>query len=330
MKALIRDKYGSPDVLEVREVSAPIPKDDQVLVKVFAASINDWDWGYLTGTSRVNRLLCGLRTPRVKILGCDIAGRVESVGRRVRRFKPGDEVYGDLCRDGFGGFAEYVCARENALALKLPRMSFEQAAAIPQAGMLAIQSLIDTGSLQAGQKILINGAGGGVGTLAIQLLKLPRFAAAGIEVTGVDGADKLDMLRSMGFDRVIDYRAQDFTQSEERYDVIIDVKSNRHPSEYARVLKPGGIYATGGGEVKRLLQVAFVGPRIGRSEKKRFKVVMLNPSRDLDYFNELFDAGQLKPVIDGSYTLSEGRNAFHYFGEAKHKGKLVITIDRDS
>jgi NADPH:quinone reductase-like Zn-dependent oxidoreductase len=326
MKALIRDKYGSPDVLEVREVKAPIPKDDQVLVRVFAASINDWDWGYLTGTSRLNRVLCGIFSPRIKILGCDIAGRVESVGRKVKRFKPGDEVYGDLCRNGFGGFAEYVCTRENALAMKSPRMSFEQAAAIPQAGMLAIDSFMVAGPLRSGQKILINGAGGGVGTLGIQLLKLPRFAEQGIEITGVDSADKFDMLRSMGFDRVIDYRTQDFTQGDERYDVIIDVKTNRHPSEYARVLKPGGIYATSGGIPKRLLQAAFIGPRIGRPENKRFKGIALKPSRDLAYFNELFDAGKLTPVIDGSYTLSEGRNAFQYFGEAKHKGKIVITI----
>lgn len=323
MKALVRDTYGSPDVLEVREVEEPIPKDNEVLVRVHAASINDWDWGLLQAPPFPMRLF----TPWVKILGCDIAGRVEAVGKHVQRFQPGDEVFGDLSRfgfEGFGGFAEYVCARENALALKPARMTFEQAAAIPQAGMLAVQGLLDRGQLRPGQKLLINGAGGGVGTFAIQLAKLPKFH--GVEVTGVDSAGKLDMLRSMGFDHVIDYKNEDFTKSGKCYDVILDTKTNRSPFDYARALNPGGTYATVGG-TSHLLQVGLLGPLIRRRSKKSLFVVMLKPNKDLAYLNKLFEAGKLVPVIDGPYKLIEAREAFRHFGAANHKGKIVITVD---
>jgi NADPH:quinone reductase-like Zn-dependent oxidoreductase len=321
MKALVHDKYGSPDVLQIREVEKPTPKGDEVLVKVLAVSINDWDWGLLQGNDVVNRLICGLFRPK-KIVGSDIAGRVESAGKKVERFKPGDAVYGDLCMCGFGGFAEYVCVPERALTPKPTRMTFEQAAAIPQAGMLALQGLMERGPLRAGQTILINGAGGGVGTFAIQLAKLHN-----VEVTGVDSAAKLDMLRSIGFDHVIDYEKEDFTKTGKCYDLILDAKTNRSPFEYARALNPNGTYATVGGSMPRLVQVLILAPWIRRTSKKNLLLVGLKPNKDLAYLNELFEAGKFVPLIDGPYTFREAPEAFRLFGAAKHKGKIVITMD---
>src|SRR5687768_6368093 len=230
MKAVVMGRYGTPDVLEQRDVAKPTPKANEVLVRVLAASVNDWDWGLLRGAP-INRMFDGLFTPKVRILGGDIAGRVEAVGRDVKAFQPGDEVYGDLCNSGFGAFAEYACAPEAALAHKPAGMTFEQAAAIPQAGMLAVQGLIDVGRIQSGQKLLLNGAGGGVGTFALQLANLHD-----VEVTVVDKAGKLDMLRAMGADHVIDYLSEDFTKGGKCYDLILDVKTNRSPFAYARAL----------------------------------------------------------------------------------------------
>ena len=321
MKALIRDRYGPPDVLEVAEVERPVPKEDEVLVRVHAASINDWDWGLL------QRPMVPLRrgTPRVRILGSDVAGRVAAVGSGVQRFQLGNDVYGDLSRfgsGGWGGFAEYVCAPERALTLKPPRMTFEQAAALPQAGQLAVQGLYAAGPLRPGLKILINGAGGGVGTIAVQLAKLQD-----VVVTGVDRASKLDMMRNIGFDHVIDYEKDDFTKSGRRYDLILDTKTTRSPFEYARSLNPGGTYATVGGVGIRLLQVAIFGWWIRRTTQKTVRIIVLKQNKDLPYLNERFEAGQLVPVIDGPYKLSDARDAFRHFGSATHKGKVVITME---
>jgi NADPH:quinone reductase-like Zn-dependent oxidoreductase len=325
MKAIVYTKYGPPDVLELKEVEKPTPRDDEVLIKVHASSINDWDWGLLQGTPFVNRLLFGLLKPKVQILGCDIAGRVEAVGRNVNQFQPGDEVFGDLSGCGFGAFAEYVCATENALALKSASMTFEEAAAIPQAAMLAIQGLRDKGQIQPGQKLLINGAGGGVGTFAVQIAKLN-----GVEVTGVDSSGKLDMLRSMGFDHVIDYTQEDFTKNGLCYDLILDVKMNRSIFNYTRALKPNGIYVTVGGSMARIFQALLLGPLISMISKKNIRIVALKPNKDLAYMNELFEAGKVKPVIDGPYKLSEVPEAMRYFGEGNHKGKVVITLERNN
>lgn len=221
MKAVVFTRYGSPDVLELKEVDKPISKDDEVLIKIHAVSINDWDMGALDGTSFVNRLIFGLLKPKIRILGSDIAGRIEAVGKNVLKFKAGDDVFGDLS-GRWGGFAEYVCAGENALALKAPGMTYEQAAAIPQAAMLAVQGLCDKGRIAPGQKLLINGAGGGVGTFAIQIAK-----QYGVEVTVVDAPGKLDLLRSLGADHVIDYTREDFTKNGQAYDLILDVKTTR-------------------------------------------------------------------------------------------------------
>jgi NADPH:quinone reductase-like Zn-dependent oxidoreductase len=323
MKAIVYTKYGSPDVLELKEVDKPIPKDNEVLVKVYAVSINDWDWQLLQGIPFVNRLINGFIKPKKKILGSDIAGRIESIGKNVKKFQPGDEVYGDLSND-WGGFAEYVCAHENKLALKPTGMTFEEAAAIPQAAMLTVQGLRDKGQIKQGQKLLINGAGGGVGTFGVQVAKL-----YGVEVTGVDNSGKLDMMRSMGFDHVIDYTKEDFTRNGLCYDLILDTKTNRSVFDYARALSPNGTYVTVGGNLDRLLQVVILGPLITIFNKKKLCLVTLKPNKDLAYMNELFEAGKVKPVIDGHYKLGEVPKAFRLFGKGDHKGKLVITVEHN-
>ena len=320
MKALIRDRYGPPDMLEVRDIERPEPKEREVLVRVHAASINDWDWQML----RRPMLRLGFKTPRVRILGSDIAGRVAAVGTGVQHLTVGDEVYGDLSRfgsGGWGGFAEYVCAPEGALVRKPPGMTFEQAAALPQAGQLAVQGLFAAGPLRSGQKILINGAGGGVGTIAIQLAK-----GQGVEVTGVDSAVKFEMMRAIGFDHVIDYRKENFTRNGRRYDLILDTKTTRSPFAYTRSLSPGGTYATVGGDLSRLVQFVIFGGFIRRATTKTFRLIMLKQNQDLPCLNERFEAGRLIPVIDGPYKLSEAQEAFRRFGAGAHNGKVVITM----
>ena len=319
MKAIVYYKYGTPNDLELKEVDKPVPADDEVLVKIYAASINDWDLGLLHGDF-INRMLNGIRKPKRKILGSDIAGRIEAVGKNVKQFKPGDEVYGDLSGQ-WGGFAEYVCAREKSLALKPASMSFEEAAAIPQAGMLAVQGLIDRGKIKHGQKLLINGAGGGVGTFGIQIAKL-----YGVEVTGVDSTSKLDMMRSMGFDHVIDYTKEDFTKNGKCYDLILDVKTNRSIFDYVRALCRNGVYSTVGGSTGRLFEFLFLAPVIRLIYKKHIRLVALKQNKDLVYMNELFEADKMRPVIDGPYRLDQVPEAFRIFGKGEHKGKMVITV----
>lgn len=322
MKAIVFTKYGSPDVLELQEVEKPTPKDDEVLIRVHAASLNDWDWAALHGVPFVNRLMFGLLYPKKQILGSDIAGRIEAVGKNVRQFQPADEVFGDLSGH-WGGFAEYVCARENALALKAPSMTFEEAAAIPQAGMLALQGLRAMGRIQPGHKLLINGAGGGVGTFAIQLAKLH-----GVEVTAVDSPGKLDMLRSMGAAHVIDYTQEDFTKNGQHYDLILDVKTTRSILDCARALTPNGTYVTVGGSMARLFQVLLLSPWISMTQNKNIRLLVLKPNKGLDYMKELFEAGKVVPVIDGPHRLSEVPEAFRRFGEGRQKGKVVITLEQ--
>jgi len=319
LKAIVYTKYGGPEVLQVKEIDKPSPKDDEVLVKVYAASINDWDWGLLQGDF-INRLLNGLTKPKKKILGSDVAGRIEAIGKNITRFKTGDDVYGDLS-GSWGGFAEYVCAPEKVLALKAASMTFVEAASIPQAAMLAVQGLIDKGKIHPGQKLLINGAGGGVGTFAIQIAK-----QYGVDVTGVDSIHKLDMLRLLGFDHVIDYTREDFTKNDIQYDLILDVKTNRSIFDYTRALKPNGVYVTVGGSIARLLQALLLAPWISLIHKKHIRIVALKPSKDLLYMNDLFAAGKIKPVMDGPYTLDEIDKAFSMFAKAEHKGKIVITM----
>jgi NADPH:quinone reductase-like Zn-dependent oxidoreductase len=268
----------------------------------------------------VNRVLNGFLKPKRKILGSDIAGIVEAAGKNVTRFKTGDAVYGDLS-GRWGGFAEYCCAPEHAVASKPPAMSFAEAAAIPQAGMLAVQGLIDAGKIQRGQKLLVNGAGGGVGTFAVQIARL--YDA---EVTGVDHTHKLDMMRAAGFHHVIDYTTTDFTRTGEQYDLILDTKTNRPAFDYARALKPQGIYVTVGGSLSRLLQMLVVRPLVAYLHSKHLRIVALKTNRDLSYLNELYEAGHLRPVIDGPFALHDFRKAFQRFEGGAHRGKVVITI----
>jgi NADPH:quinone reductase-like Zn-dependent oxidoreductase len=275
----------------------------------------------LRGSPRIYRIGTGLFRPKVKILGCDIAGHVEAVGEEVEAFQPGDEVYGDLCTSGFGAFAEYVCVPVASLARKPAGMTFEQAAAIPQAGMLAWQGLIDVGQIRSGQKLLLNGAGGGVGTIALQIAKL--YDA---EITVVDKASKLDMLRALGADHVIDYLEEDFTEGGSRYDLILDVRTNRSPFAYARALNSGGTYVTVGGSLPRLLQLLVLGPILSQVCGKRARIVALKANKDLNHMNELFTSGKLLPVIEGPYALSDLPEAFRLFGAGDHKGKIVVTL----
>ena len=321
MKAMVYTKYGTPDVLQLKEVEKPGPEDNEVLIKVHAASVNSWDWDLLRGTPFVNRLMFGLLKPKV-ILGCDIAGRVEAVGRNVKQLQPDDEVFGDLSGCGWGGFAEYVCARENALALKPACLTFEQAAAVPQAALLALQGLRYKGQIQPGQKILINGAGGGVGTFAVQMAK-----SLGAEVTGVDSTQKLEVVRSLGADHVIDYTQEDFTKNGKPYDMILDVAGFRSIYDYRRALGPGGVYVMIGGSSALVFQLMFLGPWISMVGSKKMGILLHKPNKGLDFITGLFEAGKVEPVIDRRYPLSEAADALRYFGAGLARGKVVITLE---
>ncbi len=320
MKAIVYHEYGSPDVLKLEDVQKPTPADNQLLIKVYAVSINRSDWEGLTGKPLYART-GGLLKPRDKILGSDIAGVVEAVGKDVRLFKPGDEVFGLMMNYG-GGFSEYVCKSEKALALKPAGMTFEEAAAIPQAAFIALQGIREKGHVQAGQKVLINGAGGGAGTFAIQLAKL-----AGAEVTGVDNTEKLDLMKSLGADHVIDYTREDFTKNGQQYDLILDVIAYRSVFAYQRALKPNGNYFVAGGSVFTMFQILLLGPWIRRTTSKNIRVLMVQTdSKDLVYITELIEARKLVTVIDKRYSFSETPEALRYLGEGHAKGKVVITV----
>jgi len=323
MKAIVFTEYGSPDLLRLKEVTRPTPKDDEVLIRVHASSVNSWDWEFLSGTALVNRLLFGLFKPRPakQILGADIAGAVERVGKKVTRFQPGDEVFGDLWVN-WGGFAEYACARESSLEPKPANLTFVEAAAVPQAGVLALQGLRKTGQIQPGQKVLINGAGGGVGTFAVQLAKLD-----GTEVTGVDITHKLEVVRSVGADHVIDYTKEDFTRNGQRYDLILDCQGFRSMFHYKRALSPRGTYVMVGGSVPRLLQALLLGRWGAMTGGQKFRLVAEGPNKGLADLKELVEAGKLIPVVDTVYKLREVPDAFRYFTEGRHAGKIVVTME---
>lgn len=321
MKALVYDRYGSPDELRIEETEMPVPKAGEVLIEVHAASVNSWDWDLLRGKPYITRL-GGLRKPRFRTLGADVAGRVVAVGADVRLWRPGDEVFGDLSGCGWGGFAEYVCASEKALTAMPVGLSFEQAAAIPQAAVLALQGLRDAGKLREGQRVLINGAGGGVGTFGIQYAK--RFGA---EVTGVDGAEKLEALRSLGAVRTIDYRTEDFAAGGERYDLILDVVGTRSVFAIQRALKRGGTYVMVGGSMSRLLQALGASPLIRLFAKKRVKILVHKPNRDDQrVWKELIEAGDVVPVVHRRYPLADAAEAIRDLGEGRVQGKAVVRV----
>jgi len=322
MKAIVCTKYGPPNVLQLKEVARPTPKDDEVLVKVQATSLNAADFEILRGMWSAR--FGGPIRPQYKILGSDLAGRVKAIGRNVKQFQPGDEVWGDLSFPyGYGTFAEYVSVSENALTLKPASMTFEEASTYPQAAIISLQSLRNKGQIQPGQKVLINGAGGGQGTFAVQIAKL-----YGAEVTGVDSARKFDMLRSIGADHVIDFTQKDYTRSGQRYDLIFDVVAYRSVSDYRRALRPGGIFMIVGGSLASFLQVLTLGTLISRMGSKKLGLNAYEPNKreDLAFLTELFEAGSVVPVIDRRYPLSEVPEALRYLEEGHAQGKVVITV----
>ncbi len=322
MKAIVCTEYGSPDVLQLKEVDKPIPKDDQALVKIHASSLNAADFETLRGEFVVR--IASPFKPMYKILGTDVAGRIEAVGRNVKQFQAGDEIWGDLSFPyGSGAFAEYVCIPEEALRLKPASMSFEEAAAIPTAAVVALQNLLAKGPIEPGQKVLINGAGGGVGTFAVQLAKY-----YGAEVTGVDHTRKLDMMRSIGADHVIDYTQEDFTQNEGGYDLILDVVAYRSIFAYRRALGPEGIFIYVGGSTGAIFQSLLLAPLISKFGNKKMGIGAWNPNKkeDLDFLAELFEAGKVVPVIDRRYPLGELPEALRYLEDGHALGKVVITV----
>ena len=323
MRAAIYNRYGPPDVVHITDVEEPAPKEHEALIKVRAASINPLDWHFMRGTPYFVRLMTGLRNPRVTRLGVDVAGQVQAVGRNVTEFRSGDEVFG-TCR---GALADYACASESALVMKPENVTFEQAASVPLAGLTALQGLRDKGQIQAGQKVLINGAAGGVGTFAVQIAKW-----FGADVTGVCSTRNLEMVRNIGADRVIDYTRQDFTTSGQRYDLIFDLVGNHSLSAFRRVLNPRGIYvgAGGGGPevhsldvlgslIKTLLLSMFV-------SEKLVSLLARASKKDLATISELIKSGAVTPVIDRCFPLSEVPEAIRYLEQGHARGKVVITV----
>ncbi len=321
MKAIVFQHYGQADVLKLTEIEKPIPKHSEVLIKVHAASVNDWDWGLLRGKPFVNRLVFGLLRPKkVKVLGADIAGEIESVGKKVKQFKIGDSVFGDISQGHWGGFAEYVCAHENAITLKPETMTFEEAAATPQAAILALHGLQDRVKIRPGQKVLINGAGGGAGTFAVQIAK-----SLGAKVTGVDSTEKLGVMLSVGADHVIDYKHEDFTKNGQQYDLILDLMGYHSLVDYKRALSPMGTYTMVGGSSILVFKVIFLAPFLTLFSGKKMGMLMHTPNRGMSALKKLLNTGKIKPVVDKLYPLSKTAEAMRYFGEGHAKGKVVIT-----
>lgn len=322
MKSILFRKYGTSKNLEIKEVGIPTCNSKEVLVKIHAASVNDWDWCLLRGKPFINRLLFGLFKPKIKTLGIDISGIVEFVGPNTSKFKISDEVFGDLSGANWGGFAEYVCVNEKCLEIKPPKMTFAEAAAIPQAGVLAIQGFIDEWTVEGGQQVLINGAGGGSGTFAIQIAK-----TYGAVVTGVDKAMKFETMRNVGADIVIDYEKDDFTKNGLKYDYILDFAGYNPLLAYKRSLTVNGKYLLVGGSSSLIIKCILLGPLISLVSKKKMKILAHQPNKYLSKIIELFDEGKLNPILDSTYPLDKVPDALKYFGNGKVKGKIVILIE---
>ncbi len=321
MKAIVRTEYGPPDVLRLEEVEEPAPRNNEVLVSVHAASVNPIDWHFLRADPFFIRLMgSGLLRPKNTILGVDIAGRVEAIGSDVKRFQSTDEVFGFVSS---GGFAQYVCAAEDRLAMKPASLTFEEAAAVPVAALTALQGLRDKGQVQPGQKVLIHGASGGVGTFAVQLAKSFR-----VEVTGVCSTRNLDMVRSIGADQVIDYTQEDFTQTGQGYDLILAVAGDRSIFEYKRALSPKGTWVLiGGSSVAQMFAAMVLGPCISMFGNKKMGAMLTRANeKDLDFLKQLLEAGTVAPVIDRRYPLSEVAEALRYLEKGHARGKVVITV----
>jgi NADPH:quinone reductase-like Zn-dependent oxidoreductase len=320
MKAITYTKYGTPDVMQLQEVEKPTPNDDQVLVKVMAASVNALDWHFLTADIFLVRLMgAGPLKPKNQILGADVAGRVEVVGKNVSQFKPGDEVFGDI---GHGSFAEYALGKETQLVLKPANLSFEAAAAVPIAGLTALQGLRDEGKIQAGQKVLINGAAGGVGTFAVQIAK-----AFGAEVTAVCSTRNLEQARKLGADHVIDYTKENFTQSGKQYDLIFAANGYHPLSAYKRALTPKGMYIMAGGKTRQIFEAMLLGNWLSEKDGRKLGGVSAHiDQQDLLTLKELLETGKIIPAIDKRYPLNEVPAALHYLGTNHAQGKIVITV----
>jgi NADPH:quinone reductase-like Zn-dependent oxidoreductase len=326
MRAIVYHTYGSPDVLNLEEVEKPTPKDDEILVKVYAASVNALDWHLLRADPFLARLNSGLLKPKHQILGADVAGRVEAVGRNVKQFQTGDEVFGDIFESGLGGFAEYVSAHEDAWVSKPTNLTFDEVAAVPVAALTALQGLRDKGQIQPGQKVLINGASGGVGTFAVQIAK-----AFGAEVTAVCSTRNVDMVRSLGADQVLDYTKEDFTKKEQRYDLILAVNGYHPILDYKRALSPKGRYIMTGGNMAQFGQAMLLGPVISMTGSNKMGNFLAKANhKDLVFIKELLEAGKIRPVIDRRYPLNEVAEAIRYIEEGHAKGKVVITVDQDN
>lgn len=324
MKAIVYTEYGSPDVLRLKDVEKPTPEDNEVLIKIHAASVNAYDWHLLTADIFLVRFMGGgLLKPKNTRLGADIAGRIEAVGRHVKQFRPGDEVFGDLAGHGNGSFAEYVAASERAIALKPANLSFDEAAAVPMAAVTALQGLRDEGQIQAGQKVLINGASGGVGTFAVQIAK-----SFGAEVTAVCSTGNLDQARLLGADHVLDYTKEDFTQRGQQYDLILAANGYHSLSAYKRALTPKGVYVMAGGSMAQIFEAMLLGTWMSKTGSRRMGGVSAKPNQqDLAFLKGLLEAGKVVPVIDRRYPLRETAEALRYLGEGHARGKIVITVE---
>src|SRR2546430_9679876 len=321
MKAIVYTHYGSPDVLQFKETEKPVPNAGEILVKIYAASANPLDWHLMRGAPFLARLEGGLRKPKDPRFGADLAGRVEAVGSTVTQFQLGDEVFGAWT----GSFAEYATVPETRVALKPANRSFEEAAAIPVAAITALQGLRDTGHIHTGQKVLINGASGGVGSFAVQIAK-----SFGAEVTGVCSTRNLDMVRSIGADHVIDYTQEDFTRNGQRYDLILAVNGYHSISDYKRALNPEGVYVMTGGSNAQLFQAMLLGPVISRTGRQKMGNSAHKPNKkDLIFMKELIEAGKVTPVIDRRFPLRDVPEAIRYLEEGQAKGKVVIMLDRN-
>jgi NADPH:quinone reductase-like Zn-dependent oxidoreductase len=323
MKAIVYREYGPPDVLNLEEVQKPTPKDDEVLVKVHAASANAADWHLMRADPFLVRVTgFGLLRPRNRLLGADIAGRVEAVGRNMTQFQPGDEVFGNLFERGLGSFAEYACAPADALASKPANVSFEEAAAVPLAAITALQGLRYRGQVQPGHKVLINGASGGVGTFAVQIAK-----SFGAEVTGVCSTAKLDLVRSIGADHVIDYTKEDFTRNGQQYDLILAANGYHPISDYKRALGPHGTYVMTGGSGAQMLQAMTLGPIMSLTGSKTMGYLSMKHNKgDLVIVKDLLEVGEITPIIDRTYPLSEVPEAIRYLEEGHARGKVVVAV----
>jgi NADPH:quinone reductase-like Zn-dependent oxidoreductase len=323
VKAILSTRYGSPDVLQFMEVARPVPKDDEVLIKVHAASVNAYDWHLLTVDFVLVRLMGGgMFKPKNPRPGEDVAGTIESVGRNVTQLRPGDEVFGDLCECGSGGFAEYVCAKEDALVLKPGNISFEQAAAVPMAAVTALHGLRDAGHIQPGQKVLINGASGGVGTFAVQIAK-----SFGAEVTAVCSTRNLEQARKLGADHVIDYTQEDFTRNGQRYNLILASNGYHRLGDYKRALVLDGTYVMVGGSLAQIMQAMLLGKWMSRQAGKKMATLASRPKKiDLEFITGLIETGKVVPFVDRCYPISDVAEALRYLGEGHARDKVVIKI----